>query len=59
MVQLVNPDQPFHRHVSDQDTATPRGILSTAEISATERQSRQNPRMAWHSGLRLERSRAS
>ena len=39
--------------------ATPNGILSTADISATERQSRQKPRIAWHSGLRTERSRAS
>jgi hypothetical protein len=26
--------------------ATPKGILSTADISATERQSRQKPKMA-------------
>ena len=38
--------------------ATPSGIRSTAEISATDRQSRQNPRMAWHSGLSTDRSRS-
>ena len=35
------------------------GIRSTAETSATERQSRQKPRMDWHSGLSTDRSRAS
>src|ERR1035441_6025553 len=36
-----------------------RGILSTADISATDRQSRQKPSIAWHSGLSTDRSRAS
>src|ERR1700678_264813 len=39
--------------------ATPSGRRRTAETSATDLQSRQNWRMAWHSGASTERSRGS
>ena len=59
VIDLVHPDQPLDRHVRDQDTRHPQGHSEYGGISATERQSRQKPRIAWHSGLRTERSRAS
>ena len=46
VVHLVDSDQTLDGHVGDDTRATPSGIRSTAEISATDRQSRQNPRMA-------------
>src|SRR5689334_22848690 len=55
VIDLVHPHEPFDRHVCDQDTCYAQWQSEHSRDLCDGRQSRQKPRIAWHSGARTER----